>query len=41
MVRYGGWGETGWVGVGGPFLSLRVAYMSNLSPLQSREPFEK
>ena len=38
-VKYG-WKRQVGVG-GGPFLSFKVAYMSNLSPLQSLEAFEK
>ena len=45
-LSYGiGLSKMGWIGRGGgmgvPFLGFNVAYIPNLSLLQSREPFEK
>ena len=34
-VKYGGWDRDRGVGVRGPFLILRIAYMPNLSLLKS------
>ena len=39
-VRYGGWDRESGVGVGGPFHSLRIAYISNLSLLLGLEHLE-
>ena len=36
-----GWIGRGGVGMGVPFLGFRVAYIPNLSLLQSLDPFEK
>ena len=36
-----GWIGRGGVGMGVPFLGFNVAYIPNLSLLQSLEPFEK
>ena len=41
MVKYGGLNRKTGVGMGVPFLGFRVAYIPNLSLLQSLEPFEK
>ena len=40
-VKYGGLKRWRGVGMGVPFLGFRVAYISNLSLLESLEPFEK
>ena len=40
-VKYGGLNRSTGVGMGVPFLGFRVAYIPNLSLLQSLEPFEK
>ena len=40
-VKYGGWDRESGVGVGGPFLSLRIAYISNLSLLLGLETLQK
>ena len=38
-VKYGGWDRERLGGVGGLFLSLRIAYISNLSLLLGLEKF--
>ena len=40
-VKYGGLDKSRGVRMGAPFLGFRVAYIPNLSLLQSLEPFEK
>ena len=40
-VKYGGSDRETKIGVGSPFLGLRVANIPNLSLLQSLKPFEK
>ena len=40
-VKYGGLDKKRGVGMGVPFLGFRVAYIPNLSLLQSLEPIEK
>ena len=40
-VKYGEWDRERGVGVGGPFLSLRIAYISNLSLLLGLETLQK